>query len=248
MKFGFMSSVYPQLSLEELVAKAVDFDCAHVELRVEWGHKHGIELGISDYELVRAGNLFAREGIEVSCISTSVRFLDRDPSFRKKQEVFLKKYISLAHMVKASNVRIFADPVPRHPFFANELFNWTAESIRECDPIAKEAGINIVLETHKNLLASYATEILHRAAPTTNTFINWHTMHHIRYGQDIMTAYTHIQNKVKHMHVNFGIDNLEGMPEPEKHALSLLKRDEYDGFISVEMINPVDPDGVFKET
>ena len=85
MKFGFMSSVCPPLTLAELIDKAKHYNYEHLELRVEWDHGHGVELDSTPQQLRDARQRFADSGIELSCIATGVRFIDPDAQKRAEQ-------------------------------------------------------------------------------------------------------------------------------------------------------------------
>ena len=78
MKFGFMSSVCPPLTVAELIDKAKHYNYKHLELRVEWDHGHGVELDSTPQQLQEARHRFTDSGIELSCIATGVRFIDPD--------------------------------------------------------------------------------------------------------------------------------------------------------------------------
>ena len=107
MKFGFMSSVCPPLTLAELIDKAKHYNYEHLELRVEWDHGHGVELDSTPQQLRDARHRFADSGIELSCIATGVRFIDPDAQKRAEQVDLLKRYIDLSETMGAKNIRIF---------------------------------------------------------------------------------------------------------------------------------------------
>ncbi len=243
MQFGFMSSVCPPLTLAELIDKAKQYNYEHLELRVEWDHKHGVELDSTQQQLNEAKTRFADSGITLSCIATGVRFINPDANKRSQQVELLKKYIDLSEKMGAKNIRIFGDPVPKTPIEIDQALDWEADGIRACDGLAGDAGVALCLETHGNLLASYLAEVLYRSE-AQNTYVNWHAAHHVRHGQPVDVAYVHLRNKVRHAHVSFG--NEGSMPDTEKDSLTLLALDGYTGFISVEVINPKDSEAVLK--
>ena len=243
MQFGFMSSVCPPLTMAELIDKAKEYNYEHLELRVEWDHGHGVELDSSQQQLTEARALLEDNGITLSCIATGVRFIDPDPQNRADQVDLLKRYIELTEKMGAQNIRIFGDPVPKTPVEIDQTLDWEADGIRACDGLAGEAGVALCLETHGNLLASYLIETLYRSE-AENTYVNWHAAHHVRHGQPVDVAYVHLRNRIRHAHVNFGDDGQ--MPETERDSLTLLKEDGYEGFISIEVINPKDSDAVLK--
>lgn len=243
MRFGFMSSVCPPLTLAALIDKAKHYGYEHLELRVEWEHGHGVELESTPRQLREARHRLADSGIQLSCIATGVRFIDPDAQERAKQVELLKRYIDLAETMSAENIRIFGDRVPETPVEVSETLDWEAAGIRECDGLAGDAGVALCLETHGNLIASYVTETIYRAG-ARNTFVNWHAAHHVRHGQPVDVAYVHLRGKVRHAHVNFGDSG--PLPDTEKAALTLLAGDGYDGFVSIEVINPPDSDAVLQ--
>ena len=244
MQFGFMSSVCPKYSLSELIDAAKRYDYQHIEVRVEWGHGHGIELATPPNQLREAKQRLGDNGVALSCIATGVRFIDPDAGKRQAQVDLLKRYIELAATVGARNIRIFGDPVPKgNPVKVDETLDWEAEGIQACDSAAADAGVALCLETHGNLLASYVAEALYRAE-AKSAFVNWHASHHLNHGQPTEVAYVHLRGKVRHMHVNFGESG--PMPESEQLPLQLLAEDGYDGFCAVEVINPPDSEATLK--
>ena len=243
MQFGFMSSVCPPLTMAELIDKAKEYNYEHLELRVEWDHAHGVELDSSQQQLDEARSILDDNDITLSCIATGVRFIDPDPQKRAEQVDLLKRYIDLSEKMGAKNIRFFGDPVPKLPADVDQTLDWEAEGIRACDGLAGDAGVALCLETHGNLLASYVAESLYRSE-AENTYVNWHAGHHVRHGQSVDVAYVHLRNKVRHAHVNFGDEG--PMPDTEKDSLTLLKEDGYEGFVSIEVINPKDSDAVLK--
>ena len=219
MQFGFMSSVCPPLTLAELIDKAKHYNYQHLELRVEWQHGHGVELDATPEQLREAKARFADSGIALSCIATGCRFVNEDAQERAAQVELLKRYIGLAETMGAQNIRIFGDPVPKTPVEVAQTLSWEAEGIRACDALAGEAGVALCLETHGNLIASYVSEVIHRAE-AQHTFVNWHAAHHVRHEQSVDVAYAHLRGKIRHAHVNFGSDG--PMPETERASLTLL--------------------------
>ncbi len=242
-QFGFMSSVCPSLTLAELIDKAKQYNYQHLELRVEWGHGHSVELDSSTAQLREARARFSDSGVTLSCIATGVRFVEPAAEKRAAQVDLLKRYIELSNAMGAENIRIFGDPVPKTPVDVSQTLDWETDGIRACDALAGEAGIALCLETHGNLIASYVAEVLYRAE-AQHTYVNWHAAHHVRHGQPVDVAYVHLRGKIRHVHVNFGDSGT--MPDTEKDSLALLAKDGYTGFVSIEVINPPEPDAVLQ--
>ena len=241
MQFGFMSSVCPALTLTELIDKAQRYDYRHLELRVEWHHRHGVELNASPAFLREAKARFDDSGIALSCIATGCKFISPIRSERTAQVELLKRYIQLAETMGAQNVRFFGDPVPRNPINRDKTFSWQAKGIRACDALAGEASVTLCLETHGNLTGTDVHAILHQAE-AKHTFCNWHPAHHVRQRESVDTAYAFLRGKIRHVHIGYGLD--ERTTKIEQDALTLLTKDGYTGFVSIEVINPHNPDYV----
>ena len=243
MQFGFMSSVCPALTLTELIDKAKCYDYRHLELRVEWHHRHGVELNASPAFLREAKARFQDSGIALSCIATGCKFISPIRSERTAQVELLKRYIQLAETMDAQNVRFFGDPVPRNPINRDKTFSWQAEGIRACDTFAGEAGVTLCLETHGNLTGTDVHAILYQAE-AKHTFCNWHPAHHVRQRESVDTAYAFLQGKIRHVHIGYGLDSFT--TKMEQDALTHLARDGYTGFVSIEVINPHNPNYVLQ--
>ena len=182
-------------------------------------------------------------GLTSPALRLVVRFIDPDANKRAEQVELLKRYIDLSETMGAKNIRIFGDRVPETPVDVSQTLDWEAEGIRACDGLAGDAGVALCLETHGNLIASWVTETLYRAE-AQNTFVNWHAAHHVGHGQPVDVAYVHLRGKVRHVHVNFGDSG--PLPDTERDSLTLLAQDGYDGFVSIEVINPPDSDVVLQ--
>jgi len=101
MRPGFMSSVCPKRTLDELIATAQHYGYQGIEFRTEWNHAHGIELDATVAQLATARQKLADGGIAASCIATSVKFNSPDPADHIPQHETLRRYIELAAQVGA---------------------------------------------------------------------------------------------------------------------------------------------------
>ncbi|HIE52173.1 MAG TPA: sugar phosphate isomerase/epimerase [Armatimonadetes bacterium] len=245
MKFSFLSSVYPSLSLAELLAKAQQYGYEGLELRVEWGHQHGVELAASAKQRAQARQQFADQGLACAGLATGVRFISPEARERAQQVELLKKYLDLAAEVGAACVRIFGDPVPTESEAARrQAMVWEAEGIAAVDDWAGRRGVTVCLETHGNLLASWATQILEQSG-AEHAAILWHAAHHVRHGQSVEEAWSYLQGKIRHGHVNVTEERVP--PDEIRRTFELLQAAGFTGFYSVEVINPPDPEAVLKQ-
>lgn len=243
MKPGFMSSVLPKRTLGELIGSAQRYGYEGIEFRLEWDHKHGIELDATDAQLWAARRMLADAGVAASCIATSVRFNSLDSADHLPQREALRKVIVLAAQVGAPVIRTFSDGLPEGAADRDRVLHLAAESYAAVDAWAREHDTVVLVETHTNMKGQWARQILDEAG-ATNLEVLWHTAHHLQRGQSVDEAYGHIQGHVRHVHFTAGDAGKHVTDADNQRMFHLLTRDGYKGFFSVEIINPEDPHAV----
>jgi sugar phosphate isomerase/epimerase len=244
MKPGFMSSVYPKQTLGQLIETAKQYGYQGIEFRVEWDHRHGIELDASAAQLDAARRALADNGLAASCIATSVRFNSPDRAEHLPQRETLRRYIALASAVGAPYLRTFSDSLPEEDAGAREqVMRLAAESYASVDDWAGEHGVEVLVETHTNMRAHWAMQILDQAN-AEHLQVLWHISHHLRRGQSVEEAYRYLQGHVRHVHFAVRPYDENVSDADNQRMFELLSANAFAGFISVEIINPEDPDAV----
>ena len=243
MRPGFMSSVFPKQTLGKLIDTAQRYGYEGIEFRVEWDHRHGIELAATEAQLQAARRMLAGGGIGASCIATSVKFNSLDAAEHLPQRESLRKYVVLAAQVGAPVIRTFSDGLPEDAADRDRVLHLAAESYAAVDAWAGEHGIVVLVETHTNKKGQWARQILDEAGGT-NLEVLWHTAHHLQRGQSVDEAYDHIKGHVHHVHFTAESADEHVTDADNQRMVDLLARDGYTGFLSVEIINPEDPAAV----
>ena len=245
MKTGFMSSVCPKQTLPELVETAARHGYEGIEFRVEWGHPHGVELDSSDVTIRQARKTLEDAGIAASCIATGVKFNSAEVADHKPHRESLRKHIALAAEVGAPCIRTFSDPVPEDDEHARDaVLSLATESYASVDEWARKHRVQVLVETHTNMRAHWAKRIVDEAGGT-NLSVLWDPGHHVRRGQSVDDAYGYLQGVVSHLH--FGTQSADaGSMSIADHqrVVDLLHGEGFEGFFSVEVINPDDPEAV----
>jgi sugar phosphate isomerase/epimerase len=243
MKPGYLTSVCPGQTLGELIRTAQKYGYLGIEFRPEWEHRHGVELAASPGQRKEARQRLADAGIAASCIATGVNLNFIDPAAHLPQREKLRKYITLAAEIGAPNIRTFADAVPEDDETArNKMLSLEAESYALLADWAKQHGVNLLVETHTNMRADWARQILDQAG-SNNVQVLWHIAHHLRRGQSVDEAYPYIRGHVRHAH--FSVMPEKAVTDADNRRMfELLAADKYKGFFSVEVINPENPDTV----
>ncbi len=247
MKLGFMSSVLPRERLPGLIAAARRYGYAGLEFRPEWGHGHGIELGTAPWRLREARARLADSGLEATCIASGVRLFAPGSDVQRANRARLRQYIVLAAEVGAPLVRTFADPLPEEDAALREqVFDLAAASYAAVDEWAGQHGVTVLVETHTNMLARYARAIVDRAA-CQHLGVLWHSAHHLLRGESVGEAYGLLRGLVRHLH--FTADALQQAPTEADNVcqFGLLLHDGFEGYASVEIINPSEPVRVLVE-
>jgi sugar phosphate isomerase/epimerase len=242
MKLAFMSSVCPKMTLPELIAVGKKHGYEGIEFRPEWDQKHGIELDLSAEGRKEAVQLFADSGLEGCCLSPGIWFAREEPGVRDEELEKLYKFIDLAADTKIGRIRVFGDPMPTvGSRRRSDNYQAQADYLAKACERAGEAGIKITLETHTSLRAFDAGEIMYRAGYPAALWINWHLAHCLMHGEDVDEAYRHVKGRVDHAH--FNVEKEEEIPHVERQ-FELLKDEGFEGYFSLEVINPEDSEEV----
>lgn len=244
MKLSFMTFLYPQLSYEGIIAKAVQFGYQGIEWRAESGHQHGVELDVPTAQIHTIRQAVADAGLETSCLAVSSRFCSPDVAEREANLERLARYVELAGEIGAPCIRIFADPIPNTGRGGRaESYRYQAEYLRRAAENAAQGGVKLALETHSVFRAFDAGEVMYQAAYPAALWINWHLEHCLLHGEDIDEAYRHIKGRVAHCHFGFFAGRhpktgelISRVPHIERQ-MELLRDEGFQGYFSVE-VNP----------
>lgn len=252
MKLAFMSSVFPKLTLTELLAVGEKYGYEGVEFRPDWDHGHGVELSASAEDRKEIVRKLADSPLEACALSPGVKFAEPDAAQRDAQLEGLRQYAQLASDVGIPCIRVFGDPIPNDGHRA-ACYQYQAEYLAQAATVAQQAGVVLVLETHMNFRAFDAGELLYRTGYPSALRINWHLEHCLGHGEDVDEAYRHIKGRVSHAHFSFRDMPGEGKPGGLKPGFQhicrqaeLLLGEGYDGYFSLELIGPEDPQEVMK--
>ncbi len=243
MRPGFMSSVCPRQTLAELIATAKQYGYEGIEFRTEWKHAHGIELGTPAAAIAAARRTLGDAGVAASCVATSVRFNSLDAAEHLAQREILRQYVALAAELGAPCIRTFSDKLPEDSDADRErVLGLAAESYAAVDDWAGQHDVTVLVETHTNMRADWARQIVDKSA-ARNLGVLWHISHHISRGQSVDAAWGYLRGLVRHVH----FAATEDVPnEDQMRMVAVLAKDGFQGFLSVEIINPVDPVDVLK--
>lgn len=242
MKLGFMTFLYPKLGYEGVIAKGKQYGYEGIEWRAEAGHEHGVELDVPADRIREIRTRVEGEGMETSCLATSVKFCSPEQGERDEHLARLTRFVDLAREIGAPCIRIFADPIPNTGRGAREeSYRYQADYLSRAAETAAEGGLKLCLETHSVFRAVDAGEVLFRAAYPEALWINWHLQHCINHGEDVDEAYRHVKGRVIHAHFSMS-------PHVERQ-MELLYDEGFAGYFSVEIMakSEEEADGIMAE-
>jgi len=240
MRLAYMSSVCPKMTLAELLETGRRYGYEGIEFRPEWGHAHGVELAASAEQRREIARQLRDGGLVPCCISPGVKFCHNEQAKRDEEQAKLTQYIEMAAEIGIPHIRVFGDPIPNTGAGTRQR-NYKVQSdyLGEAAERAAHAGVQLVLETHMNFRALDADEVLYLAGYPAELWVNWHLGHCLRHGEDVDEAYRHVKGRVGHVHWNIVEEKVERLHLHRQ--FELLAGEGYDGYCSVEVINPPEP-------
>jgi sugar phosphate isomerase/epimerase len=241
VKYSFMSFSTPEMSFAEMLQTAQRFGYDGIEPRTDAGHAHGVEVA-ADKKQRRA---FARQaddaGIAIACVATSLRYAD--PAMTDDMLKQTRERIDLAGDLGAPTMRVFGGKLGQG-LSREAAIDLVAGSLSKVASRAAACGVTLCMETHDDWcnpehVAAVLSQVNHPAVAC-----NWDIMHPVRTGQaTIDESFKTLKLWIRHLHIHDGTgDGIALAPIGEgvidhKRAIQLLKKIDYDGFLSGEWIN-----------
>lgn len=243
MKYSFMSFSCPELDIDGVLAAAERFGYDGVELRLDAGHKHGVEVGVSPSFCEEVRAKANRGNVEICCLATSCRFADPAESDRQVKEALER--IDLAGDLGVHRIRVFGGSFPEGQT-REEAIEAVVGSLGDLADQARARDVIVCMETHDAWCDPTNVAEVMRSVNHDNIGVNWDLMHPVRTGHaTIDQSFEMLGDWVKHVHFHDGVDRgnkLVLLPIGEgavdhRRAIVLLKEGGYDGYLSGEWIN-----------
>lgn len=247
VRLAFLSSTCPEWTFEQMVDAAVKYGYEGVDLRVEWGHGHGLELESTADQRRDARAYAAAQGIQISCIAVGARFARATAEERHEAIQQVRRYAELANDVGAPFLRVFGGNLPPGHTMA-DLRPATAEALGRAAEAAAELGVTPCLETHDQHNDPADVEWIVEHAGSGNVGVVWHPSHHLRLGVSVEDAYARLRPWVRHLHLqDWPKGGLAPGARPEflplgegdghlARVFELLERDGFEGYAANEWI------------
>ena len=243
-KLAFMSTTAPTWSMQELVDNAIKLGYEGVDIRVEWGHAHGLELESSQDTRREARSYAAANNITWSCVALSSRFARATDAERADAVEQVKRYAELASDLGSPLLRVFGGNIPEGHTMA-DLRPRTAEYLGKAAEAAAQWGVTPCLEVHDQHNNPDDVKWIVENSGSGNVGVVWHVAHHIRLGVSVDDGYKTLKPWIRHLH----IQELPKDYQPGARAdytrvgegndylarvFELLEKDKFEGFAANE--------------
>ncbi|NLT42085.1 MAG: sugar phosphate isomerase/epimerase [Anaerolineae bacterium] len=260
IRLAGMTSIFPDLTLEEGLAALSRHGYQGLEARVEWKHRSGIEASLTAAQRAEVRRKVEDAGLTVCAVATSVRAAEGDPEARAKHMRDLDGYIDLAADLGAQYVRTFGGPRPRDREL-KYVVDYVVEAYSSVLDHAADRSVVVLMETHDDWSHSSEVAAVVERVNHPNLKVLWDIMHPQRMMEKPAETFGVIGHLTRHLHAHDGVypeggTRMEMRPLGEgvfDHATPLRLLDEagFDGFFSVEVIHAPgsdhDAEGVLRQ-
>jgi sugar phosphate isomerase/epimerase len=244
VKFAYSTLACPHWTVEEAVDAAVRYGYDAVEWRLADGEI--IAPDTPEMVLRRIRDGCAGNGIAVACLDSSCRVVQETPQERANTIEAAQRMTDIATAIGAPFLRVFGGHVPQG-MTRKAMIEPTAQVLNAIGTFATERGITIVLETHDDWSQSMdALELVQTA--NSNISILWDIHHTYRSGESPDQSVAELGKSIAYVHVKDGCPqgSQAGTQEewelclisegvvPLREAFAALKREGYDGYLSLE--------------
>ena len=243
-KLAFMSTTAPTWTMQQLVDGAVRLGYEGVDIRVEWGHNHELELESSQDTRRTARQYAAAQGITWSCVALSTRFARATDDERLAAVEQVKRYAELAHDLGSPLLRVFGGNIPEgHTMEA--LRPRTAEYLGKAAEAAVQWGVTPCIEVHDQHNNPDDVKFIVENAGSGNVGVVWHVAHHLRLGVSVDDGYAKLKPWIRHLHIQELPKDYQPGSQPIytrvgegnnylARVFELLEKDNFEGFAANE--------------
>ena len=239
MKYSFMTLATPDWEIDGIVAAAKKYGYDGVEIRVDVGHKHGIDARTPPRQRKEIKRIFEDSHIALSCITPSLKFSSSDRSVREENLQRLVLYADLAEDLGAPYFRIFGGRVLKGTSW-KEAKGYIIDSLHKAQELLQDRKVMALMETHDDFsLGAQVAEIVGQVNKG-NIGALWDIMHPVSQGEEPEETYQYLWKFVRHFHISDRAGKDEKSQEvpigegqmPIKEIMRIAKEENFPGFLS----------------
>jgi len=181
-------------------------------------------------------------GLRISDLGASARMHESDPKVRAAQIDEGKRFVDLAHQLRAPYVRVFGDSIPAGQSKA-DVISRIVDGLRMLGEYAKGSGVGIIIESHGDFTDSPTLVELLKRTGMDDVALLWDAHHTFVAGKEPPgTTWAALGPSVRHTHLK------DSRPEgadvryvltgtgtvPVREIVRVLKRGGYTGYYGFE--------------
>lgn len=240
MKLAFSTLPCMDYDAEKLIQYCNQFGIDGLEIRV--GEANSILGEKEDLEFLKIKENFEKANITILCLATSICLKGYEPSKIKDAVALIGK----ARKIGAKGIRIFLGNFARRFDIKLDALDHDGIVKSLCEICDFDEDFMIMVETHNEYATGKVLSDLKKDVGRENLKFIWDIIHPIEDGENIETTWDYIGKEITHLHIKDGRKQknlvwhdyeytLLGEGElPIASILQLLKRNNFDGFLSLE--------------
>jgi fatty-acyl-CoA synthase len=252
MKLSFSTLGCPNWDLNHVIKNAKNYGFYGVEIR---GIKDQLDVSKLPEFTNRSRETrdkFSNAEIELICFSSSIRMAEPDHAKRNDHIEELKRYVELCYNFGTPFIRIFGGEVGEQSW--EEAIDEAAETLKKMIEIVKDFNAKIVIETHDDWMAAEHFKALMEKVNSDKVGVLWDVNHPFMFiGEDPAETWEKAGKWIYHTHwkdSRIAIDTVMGFEPclmgegdlPHGQIFGVLKKGEYDGYLSLEWEKRWHPD------
>ena len=240
MKLSFSTLGCPDWNFSEIISTAKDLGFDGIEVRGVSDQLYAPHIkAFSNENIERTKNNLLDKNVKICCL-TSACYLHLDDRDYMSEA---REYIDLAEKLSCPYIRVMGE-VGAEPSenFNDGLFT---QRLKELCSYAQPKGVTLLIENNGVYADSQRLMSIINAVKSTNIGIIWDIQHSCRnYGEDIEYTYNIIKKYVKHIHLkDSALENGNNVYKmigkgtlPVKEVITLLKKNNFQGYLSLEWL------------
>lgn len=242
MKISFSTLGCPEWSWDDMLSTAKDLGLDGIEVR-------GIENELyvpkakpfTDAGIEGTKARLKRLGLEIPCLTSACYLFNKSNIDFYIQEG--KEYIDLAQKLGAQFIRVLGDANPEPG--SDIDIDFVAGNVRTLAEYAEGKNVKVLIETNGIFASSETMLELIKKVNNKNMGVLWDVHHPFRFMNEFVeTTYNALKDHIMFIHVKDSkVDSgkikykMLGYGDvPVKEALGLLKKNGYEGFVSLEWV------------
>jgi sugar phosphate isomerase/epimerase len=234
----------PKWEWKTILDRAAEWGYAAIELRGIKG-----EMDLTKVPQFSAGRIqaalddLAARGLKISDLGASARMHESEPSVRTAQLDEGKRFIDLAHKLKAPYVRVFGDKLPPNEP-KKDVMERVVAGLGVLGKYAKSAGVQVIIESHGDFTDARTLEQMLKAVAMPEVGLLWDAHHTFVAGHEQPADTLKILKPyIRHTHLK----DSKGTSEEDTHyvllgtgrvpvreTVKLLARQGYKGYYCFE--------------